>query len=168
MIKEMKKKIITLRDTRGNVSFALRIVFPNKDYKPKISKQEKNRQHVKQYYEKHPDKLKEHYQYIKNWRKRNQHRIKKVASAFYQNNKERYKEYARIWYTEHGKQYYEDNKPRILKNQRDSYHRNKKQEGYSNVKSGSKRIRNIIRVGDVIINECDMKSIKSRGNVILS
>ena len=31
--KKRKDKIITLRDTRGTISFALRISFPNKDYK---------------------------------------------------------------------------------------------------------------------------------------
>lgn len=36
--KKHKDKLIKLRDTRGTISFALRISFPNEDYKPKSRK----------------------------------------------------------------------------------------------------------------------------------
>jgi len=152
----MKKKIISLRDTRGNFSFALRITLPNKDYNPRksvaISKhkkdkiateltpQERNRQRIKQYYETHPDKLKEHYEYVSRWKKRNPDKVKG---------------YYKIWFVKNGKEYYEQNKERMLKNQKDYYYRNRKlqQEGYHISKSGS--------------NNVTLKGIKSRGNVTL-
>lgn len=87
MTEYIKQKRIILRDTRGNYSLGIKL--PTQDYKPRskeheeaLTKKEKNRARVKQWFRDNPEEYRRHLEYVQQWRKEHPDKVAKHSKKW--------------------------------------------------------------------------------------